>query len=216
MERREKDINEREPFSGHRSGRVICSLSRTVRDKWRRKDWYDIYLPRYFGETKVGETPAEDTSKVIGRIYETTLSQITGDFSQEYLKLYFQVTEIDESTAQTVFKGHEYLRDYLRSLVRRRSTKVDGTFRITTQDGYRLKIVVTAMTNSRIKTSQERAIRDIMKEIVEEKAKTLDFGQIVHEMVLGKLASDVYNEARKVTSLRHVGVRKSELLAIPN
>ncbi|MDH5201484.1 MAG: 30S ribosomal protein S3ae, partial [Candidatus Bathyarchaeota archaeon] len=148
--------------------------------------------------------------------YETTLSQITGDFSQEYLKLYFQVTQIDESTAQTVFKGHEYLRDYLRSLVRRRSTKVDGTFRVTTQDGYRLKIVVTAMTNSRIKTSQERAIRDIMSEIVEEKAKTLDFGQIVHEMVLGKLASDVYNEARKVTSLRHVGVRKSELLAMPN
>lgn len=191
-------------------------MSRAVRDKWRRKDWYDIYLPRYFGETKVGETPAEDPSKVIGRIYETTLSQITGDFSQEYLKLYFQVTEIDESTAQTVFKGHEYLRDYLRSLVRRRSTKVDGTFRVTTQDGYRLKIVVTAMTNSRIKTSQEKAIRDIMSEIVEEKAKTLDFGQIVHEMVLGKLASDVYNEARKVTSLRHVGVRKSELLAMPN
>ncbi len=191
-------------------------MSRAVRDKWRRKDWYDIYLPRYFGETKVGETPAEGPSKVIGRIYETTLSQITGDFSQEYLKLYFQVTEIDESTAQTVFKGHEYLRDYLRSLVRRRSTKVDGTFRVTTQDGYRLKIVVTAMTNSRIKTSQERAIRDIMSEIVEEKAKTLDFGQIVHEMVLGKLASDVYNEARKVTSLRHVGVRKSELLAMPN
>ncbi|MDH5791695.1 MAG: 30S ribosomal protein S3ae [Candidatus Bathyarchaeota archaeon] len=191
-------------------------MSRAVRDKWRRKDWYDIYLPRYFGETKVGETPAEGPSKVVGRIYETTLSQITGDFSQEYLKLYFQVTQIDESTAQTVFKGHEYLRDYLRSLVRRRSTKVDGTFRVTTQDGYRLKIVVTAMTNSRIKTSQERAIRDIMSEIVEEKAKTLDFGQIVHEMVLGKLASDVYNEARKVTSLRHVGVRKSELLAMPN
>lgn len=190
-------------------------MSRAVRDKWRRKDWYDIYLPRYFGETKVGETPAEGPSKVVGRIYETTLSQITGDFSQEYLKLYFQVTQIDESTAQTVFKGHEYLRDYLRSLVRRRSTKVDGTFRVTTQDGYRLKIVVTAMTNSRIKTSQERAIRDIMSEIVEEKAKTLDFGQIVHEMVLGKLASDVYNEARKVTSLRHVGVRKSELLAMP-
>ena len=191
-------------------------MSRAVRDKWRRKDWYDIYLPRYFGETKVGETPAEGPSKVVGRIYETTLSQITGDFSQEYLKLYFQVTQIDESTAQTVFKGHEYLRDYLRSLVRRRSTKVDGTFRVTTQDGYRLKIVVTAMTNSRIKTSQERAIRDIMSEIVEEKAKTLDFGQIVHEMVLGKLASDVYNEARKVTFLRHVGVRKSELLAMPN
>jgi len=191
-------------------------LSRAVRDKWRRKDWYDIYLPRYFGETKVGETPAEEPEKIMGRVYETTLAQITGDFSQEYLKLYFQVTGIDENTAHTVFKGHEYLRDYLRSLVRRRSTKVDGFFRITTQDGYKLKIVITAMTNSRIKTSQEQAIRDIMQAVVDEKAKTLDYGQIVHEMVLGKLASDVYNEARKVTSLRHVGVRKSELLQMPN
>ena len=196
--------------------RVICNLSRAVRDKWRRKDWYDIYLPPYFGETKVGETPAEDTSKVMGRVYETTLAQITGDFSQEYLKLYFQVSGIEENTVTTVFKGHEYLRDYLRSLVRRRSTKVDGFFQVTTPDGYKLKIVVTALTNTRIKTSQERAIRDIMKEVVESKAQTLEFGQIVHEMVLGKLASDVYNEARKVTTLRHVGVRKSELLAVPN
>ena len=191
-------------------------MSRAIRDKWRRKDWYDIYLPRYFGETKVGETPAEEPEKIVGRVYETTLAQITGDFSQEYLKLYFQVTGIDENTAHTVFKGHEYLRDYLRSLVRRRSTKVDGFFRITTQDGYRLKIVIAAMTNSRIKTSQEQAIRDIMQKVVDEKAQTLDYGQIVHEMVLGKLASDIYNEARKVTALRHVGVRKSELLQMPN
>ena len=191
-------------------------MSRAVRDKWRRKDWYDIYLPRYFGETKVGETPSESPEKLIGRVYETTLAQITGDFSQEYLKLYFQITGVDESTAQTVFKGHEYLRDYLRSLVRRRSTKVDGFYRVTTIDGYRLKIVVTALTNTRIKTSQEKAIRDIMSAVVEEKVKTLEFGQIVHEMVLGKLASDVYNEAKKVTALRHVGVRKSELLAMPN
>jgi small subunit ribosomal protein S3Ae len=164
----------------------------------------------------VGETPAEDASKIMGRVYETTLSQITGDFSQEYLKMYFQVTEVEENAAQTVFKGHEYLRDYLRSLVRRRSTKIDGFFNVTTIDGFKLKIVLTAMTNGRIQTSKERAIREIMSKIVEEKAATLEFGQIVHEMVLGKLASDVYNEARKIVALRHVGVRKSELLAMPN
>ena len=76
--------------------------------------------------------------------------------------------------------------------------------------------MVTALTTTRIKTSQEKSIRDIMKAVVDEKAQTLEFGQIVHEMVLGKLASDVYNEARKITALRHVGVRKSELLAMPN
>ncbi len=138
-------------------------MSRAVKDKWRRKESYDIILPRYFGETKVGETPAEVPDAVKGRVFETTLAAITGDFSQEYMKMYFQVVGVEDHKAQTVFKGHEYLRDYLRSLVRRRSTKVDGFYRVTTQDGYKVKIVVTAMTQSRIKTSQELAIREIMR-----------------------------------------------------
>jgi hypothetical protein len=81
-------------------------LSKAVKDKWRRKEWFDIILPRYFGETKVGETPAEEGKLLQGRVFETTLAQITGDFSQEYIKMYFQVTGVDEHKAQTIFKGH--------------------------------------------------------------------------------------------------------------
>lgn len=190
-------------------------MSRATRDKWRRKEWFDIILPSYFGETKVGETPSDDPEKVQGRVFETTLAAITGDFSQEYMKMYFQVDEIEGHVARTVFKGHEYLRDYLRSLVRRRSTKVDGFFRVYTKDGYRVKVVVTALTQRRIQTTKEVAIRKVMTAIVMDKAENLTFDQLAHEMVLGKLASDVYNEAKNVCALRHVGVRKSELLALP-
>ncbi len=190
-------------------------MSRATRDKWRRKEWYDIILPSYFGETKVGETPSDDPEKVQGRVFETTLAAITGDFSQEYMKMYFQVDEIEGHVARTVFKGHEYLRDYLRSLVRRRSTKVDGFFRVYTKDGYLVKVVVTALTQRRIQTTKEVAIRKVMTAIVMDKAKNLTYDQLAHEMVLGKLASDVYNEAKNVCALRHVGVRKSELLAPP-
>ncbi len=190
-------------------------MSKAVKDKWRRKEWYDIILPRYFGETKVGETPAEEEQLLNGRVFETTLAQITGDFSQEYIKMYFQVNTVEDHKATTVFKGHEYLRDYLRSLVRRRSTKVDGIYRITTTDGYRVKVIVTALTQVRIKSSQEHEIRAVMTGIVQEKAKTLTFDQLAHEMVLGKLASDVYSQAKNITALRHVGVRKSELISEP-
>jgi small subunit ribosomal protein S3Ae len=54
-----------------------------------------------------------------------------------------------------------------------------------------------------------------MRRIVEEKAKALTFDQFVQEVVLGKIASDVYNEAKKISPLRHVGIRKSRLLAQP-
>jgi len=54
-----------------------------------------------------------------------------------------------------------------------------------------------------------------MHKIVKEKASSLTFDQFVQELVLGKIASDIYNEAKKISPLRHVGVRKSKLTVQP-
>ena len=191
---------------------MITLSTKKVRDKWRSKTWYTVVAPPYFGNVELGAIPADEPEKLIGRVMEVTLYDITGDFSHQYLKLYFQITKVEGKTARTMFKGHEYSRDYLRSLVRRRTTKVDGIFNVSTKDGYRFRVAVCAFTLTRIKTSQEHAIRKIMAKIVEEKSAALTMDQFVQEMVLGKIASDIYNEARKIVPLRHVGVRKSKLL----
>jgi small subunit ribosomal protein S3Ae len=96
--------------------------------------------------------------------------------------------------------------------VRRRTTKVDGLFNVTLKDTYKLQVAVSAFTLSRIKTSQERTIREIMSKIIKEKATQLTIDQFAQEMVLGKIASDIYNESKRVAPLRHVGVRKSKLV----
>jgi small subunit ribosomal protein S3Ae len=191
------------------------SKSKHVRDKWRSKAWYMVIAPSFFGNVELGALPAEEPEQLIGRIVEATLYDITSDFSHQYLKMFFQISEIDGKTAHTLFKGHEYSRDYLRSLVRRRTTKVDGLFNLTTKDGYKLRVAVSALTLSRIKTSQEKLIRNMMAKTANEKAAALTLDQFVQEMVLGKIASDVYNEAKKVAPLRHVGIRKSKLIAQP-
>jgi small subunit ribosomal protein S3Ae len=171
--------------------------------------------PNYLGSVELCTVPADDPSKIMGRIIDSTLYEITNDFAHQYLKLYFQVIEVDAKTAKTVFKGHEYSRDYLRSLVRRRTTRVDSLLNITTKDGYKLRLSVSAFSLSRIKTSQETAIRQIMLRIVNEKAAALTFDQFVQEVVLGKIASDIYNEAKKVAPIRHIGIRKSKLVQQP-
>lgn len=186
-----------------------------MRDKWRGKSWYTVLAPAYFGNVELGAVPADEPSKLFGRVVEATLYDITNDFAHQYLKMYFQITDVDGKTAKTIFKGHEYSRDYLRSLVRRRTTRIDGIFNITTKDGYKLRVSVCAFTLVRIKTSQERAIRKVMEKIVQEKASQLTYDQFVQEAVLGKIASDIYNEAKKIAPLRHVGVRKSRLLYKP-
>jgi small subunit ribosomal protein S3Ae len=174
-----------------------------------------VVAPSFFGNVELGSIPAEYPKQLIGRVVEATLYDITADFSHHYLKMFFQVNEIEAKTAKTLFKGHEYSRDYLRSLVRRRTTKVDSLINLTTKDGFKLRIAVSALTLSRIKTSQEKIIRKIMDKTIHEKAEALSLDQFVQEMVLGKIASDIYNQAKEVAPLRHVGIRKSKLLAAP-
>jgi small subunit ribosomal protein S3Ae len=189
---------------------------RRVRDKWRSKDWYTIYSPPYFGGAVIGTTPSDDPTKLISRVIETTLYDLTGDFSQQHIKLNFQILKVNEKRLDTIFKGHEYSSDYLRSLVRRGSTRVDLIYDLITQDDYRIRASFVALSVVRIKTSHITGIRSLASQILEEKAKTLNFDQFVQEAVLGKIASDIYNGAKKVVPLRHVGIRKTKLLSYPN
>ena len=190
----------------------MSSKTKRVRDKWRGKAWYMVLSPPYFGSIELGSVPAEEPDKLIGRVVDSTLYDITNDFAHQYLKMRFQIAEVEGKNAKTMFKGHEYSRDYLRSLVRRRTTKVDGHFGVTTKDAFTLRVAVSAFTLSRIKTSQERVVRGIMNRIIKEKASALTMDQFAQEMVLGKIASDIYNEAKKIAPLRHVGIRGSKVL----
>ena len=190
----------------------MSTKTKRVRDKWRSKTWYMVMAPPYFGNAELGAIPADEQEKLIGRIIDSTLYEITNDFAHQYLKMFFQINEIDGKTAKTIFKGHEYSRDYLRSLVRRRTTKIDALFNIATKDGYSMRVAICAFTLSRIKTSQEKVIRGIMDRIIKGKAAVLTLDQFAQEIVLGKIASDIYNEAKKIAPIRHVGVRKSKLI----
>lgn len=189
---------------------------RRIQDKWRSKKWYDVVSPPYFGGKTIASVPAANEESMIGRTVETTLYDITGDFSQQHLKLYFQVVGLDGKEAKTVFRGHEYAGDYLRSLVRRGSTRIDCITDLTTKDGYEMRVSAVAFSVMRIRQSQISGLRRVMARILNEKAEVLNFDQFVQEAVLGKIASDIYNEAKKIVPLRHVGIRKSKLLSYPS
>lgn len=189
--------------------------TRKVRDKWRAKEWYDVYAPAYFGEKMVASIPCSDPTRIVSRVVETTLYDITNDFSHQSQKLYFLAVNVKGRRVETVLKGHEYSADYLRSLVRRGSTRIDAIFNVTSRDQYVTRASVVAFTRDRVNANQQHLIRSIMRKTVDEKATTLAYDQLCHEMVLGIFGSEVYNLAKKISPLRHVGVRKSKLLVIP-
>ena len=191
------------------------SRRRDVRDKWKLKRWYTIVAPPVFGEAPVGTTPADDPNKLIGRVIETTLYDITGDYMQVHIKLRFQVIEVDGNVAKTRFKGHELARDYIKVLTRRKSSKIQGIFNVETKDGYGLRVTVMVFTSYRCKTSQKKAIRKIMKEIVEKTAREQTFDEFIQSMIFDKISAEIFEQAKKIYPIRKAEVYKSKLLTIP-
>ena len=193
------------------------SRSRATRtiDKWRRKVWYTILAPDYFGQIEIGETMTDEPDKLLGRVIETTLFDMTDDFSLIHVKLSFRITQIDGTTAKTVYAGHDYTRDYIRALVRRKSSRIDGIFNVETQDGARLRISCLIMSQRRCNSTQQHLTRKIMEDIVHKKASELHFSQFIQQIVHGKVGSEIYNAAKKVYPLRRVEIRKSKVIRLP-
>jgi len=185
-----------------------------LKDKWRQKKWYVVVAPAAFGNVELGKTLSDDPQKLVGRILESTLYNITEDFSQLHVKLYFRITKVEGDKAYAIFKGHDLARDYLRSLVRRGSSRIDGIFPIVTKDGYRLRVAVIALSTVRTKSSQKHNIRHIMEDVISKKNDQLLYDELVQQLVLGKIASEIYNAAKSVYPLRKIEVRKSEVVVI--
>jgi small subunit ribosomal protein S3Ae len=179
------------------------------------KTWYNIQSPSYFGEAYIGSAPSSDPNDMIGRVIGKTLYDLTDDFAHQHLKLFFKIIDVKEKTCSTIFNGHEYSREYLRGLVRRRSTRIDDILNVTTKDRYKVRVSVVVLSAQKARTSQVSAVRKVIQRITEEKAQELNFEQFVREAVLGKIASDIYNETKKIIPIRHVGIRKTRLLASP-
>jgi len=182
---------------------------------WREKGWYEIFAPPMFGEAKVGETAALDARELPGRVFETTLGDLIEDFSKSHIRLRFQIGRVDGNRALTNFIGHDVAQDYLRSQVRRRATKVEGIFDVTTSDGHKLRLTTMVTTLRRIQSTGIKAIRATIGEVISQRGAKLTFDQFVQETVLGKLAADIYKAVKKICPVRLVEVRKTKVLGPP-
>ncbi|MCS7145505.1 MAG: 30S ribosomal protein S3ae [Nitrososphaerota archaeon] len=179
------------------------------------KSEYIIKAPPYFAERIIGVTFSDNPSKLLNRTLTVSLYALTDDPTKQYILVKFQVVNVEGNVAKTIYYGHEYDREFLRSLVRRGTSKIDGYYNVETMDGYRLRLQCTVFTHNRARSGKRASIYHIMKEIVESSAKKLELGQLAQEVVVGKTASDIYNAVKRILIPRHVGVVKSKVLAKP-
>ena len=105
--------------------------------------------------------------------------------------------------------------DYIRSLVKRRTSRIDSIVDVTTNDGYMVRVKPSCFTVKRARANQVKTIREIARQVVQERAVNLDLNGLIQEIVLGKLSLEIYRDAKEIYPLRRVEVRKTQILSEP-
>jgi len=184
-----------------------------VKDKWREKKWITVNAPDSFNNVPIAYVPITDDENAPGRVLEVTLYDILkGDPSQHQYKMYFQLDKVNGDKASTIFKRFEYSKEFLRSLVRRGSSKINFIIDAKTKDGYIFRIKVIALTHRQLNTSRKHALRLIARDIINKIVPEMTIDQFVQATCYGKINSDIMAAAKKVIRIRHVGLEKVKLI----
>lgn len=184
-----------------------------VKDKWREKRWVTVYAPPALNNIRLGYVPITDDENAIGRVLEVTLYDILkGDSSQYQYKMYFQISGVEDDKAETIFKRFEYSKEFLRSLVRRGSSKINFITDVKTKDGYIFRIKIIALTHRQLNTSRQHGLRLIAMDVINKTVPNMTIKQFVQATCYGKINSDIMAAFKRVIRVRHVGLEKVKLV----
>ena len=201
-----------------------------VRDKWRDKQWVVVNKPSGFEpQMPINFIPVTDPTQIKGRTIENTLHDMMKgnpdqSMDQHQIKIFIQIDNINDGAATTIFKGHEYAKEFLRSLIRRGSSMVTFIHDYTTLDGHTFRVAMITFTQRRVNSSKKHEIRLIAQKILAERIPQMTIDQFIQEITWSKgedipretnskLGANILNEIKKITAIRHVGIKKTKLIS---
>jgi len=162
------------------------TAARKVKDRWKAKSWYNVVAPPSFDNVTIADTLADSPDSLINRVTEVSLQDLTNDFRKSHIKLYFKIHKVEETNAHTQFAGHTLTSDYLRRMIRRRRSKIDGVYDAITRDGATIRVKPFATTDKRIQNSQKKVVREAMKKTIYDQAKTSTLAEFVKNILDGR------------------------------
>jgi small subunit ribosomal protein S3Ae len=189
--------------------------ARKIKDKWKAKTWYNILAPPSFDNITIADTFSDNPNKLINRVTEVSLQDLTNDFRKSHIKLFFKIDKIEDNNALTKFIGHELTSDYLRRMIRRKRSKIDGVYDINTKDGALIRVKPFATTDKRIQNSQRRVVRETMKKTIYDQAKISTLSEFIQFIIDGRIGSEVYKKCKKLYPVKRVEVNKTHVLKSP-
>jgi small subunit ribosomal protein S3Ae len=144
---------------------------------------------------------------------EITAQDVTGDFTKMHIKLYFKVNEVKNNEARTFFFKQDLTNDYVRRLARRKRTRIEGTFDVSTMDRAKLRVKPMAITEQRVTSSQRSSIRRIMGGELKKIASETLLQDFVKNVISGQISKRIAQACKPIHLVQRVEIRKTEFVS---
>lgn len=185
-------------------------MAQKTAEKWKMKKWLEVYSPKVFGESSIGEIPADEEEKAIGRIIEVNMSWLTHKPEHSFLSVGLRVIEAKNNAAHTELEFMEQMFSYTHSLVRRHSGVIYTMNRFTDKEGKPVVVKLIAISFSKLATPKKSEIRkklgDYCKQYVLERTKD----DIIKGVMDNSLQAGARESIKNITHMSKLEVRKLE------
>jgi small subunit ribosomal protein S3Ae len=186
-----------------------------------------MFTRRDVGKTLVNRTAglkvADDALR--GRILEMSLGDLNDKSEdQAFRKFRLRIDEIQGRTCLTNFYGMDLTSDKLRSMVKKWQTLIECHQDVKTTDGYLLRLFCIAFTRRRkeqlckttyAQSSQVRAIRKKMFEVITKEVNTCDLKSVVAKLIPDSIGKEIDRCTQHIFPLQNVCIRKVKVLKFP-
>lgn len=186
-----------------------------------------MFSVRNVGKTLVNRTQGLKTAEegLRGRVLEMSLGDLnTKSEDQAFRKFRLRVDEIQGKACLTNFHGMSFTSDKLRSMVKKWQTLIEAHVDVKTTDGYLLRIFCIGFTKRRPKqvrktsyaqSSQVRAIRKKMFDIMTREVSVCDLKEVVAKLIPDSIGKEIEKVAQSIYPLQNVCVHKVKILKQP-
>lgn len=154
---------------------------------------------------------ANDSLK--GRIFEVSLADLQNDEDHAFRKVKLRVDEVQGKNCLTNFHGMDFTTDKLRSLVRKWQSLIEANVTVKTTDDYLLRLFAIAFTKRRpnqikkttyARSSQIRAIRKKMTEIIQREAASCSLSQLTTKLIPEGIGREIEKATQGIYPLQNV------------
>jgi len=185
------------------------------KDKWKEKTWYSVLAPEYFGSKEIAVSLGSTPETMIGRNVEYSVSDLTGNLKKSNSKIVFRISSCSGTRCSTTFVGHSVSDDYIRRMVRRRKERIDIVENIYSADNIKMICKLVIVADNKLTNTKKVEIRKCAENFLREKAKSLNYGDLVKYVIGDDIHGDLAEAARDIYPIRKIEIRKTEAVGLP-